>query len=79
MATKISFSNPRADTHISSSCGGKRVLYICEHVKFAVLLMYQLQFKAGSDLDEKLSKKTKVIKQVVCDSVLEKFFSLRIQ
>lgn len=55
--------------------GGKRILCICEnHVKITDLLTYQLQFKAGSDLDEKLSKKTEVIKQVVCDSVNEKHF-----
>lgn len=59
--------------------GEKRVLCICECVKFTDLLTYQLQFKAGSDLEEKLSKKTKVIKQVVCDSVNEKSFSLRKQ
>lgn len=66
MATKISFSIPRADTRISSSCGGKAGalhLWTCEIRSYRYILpMYQLQFKAGSDLDEKLSKKTKVIK-----------------
>lgn len=51
---------------------GERVLCICELVRFTELLTFQLQFKVGSDLDEKLSKKTEVIKQIVCDSVDEK-------
>lgn len=48
------------------------MLCICELVRFTELLTFQLQFKVGSDLDEELSKKTEVIKQIVCDSVDEK-------
>jgi len=55
-----------------AAVGGKGAFCICERVKFTALLTYQLQFKAGSDLDKKLSKKMKVIKHVVCDSVNEK-------
>jgi len=46
-------------------------------VRFTELLTFQLQFKVGSDLDEKLSKKTEVIKQIVCDSVDEKSLSVK--
>lgn len=81
MATRIPFSKPMADARcVSYSCGGERERFaMCECVKFTDLLTYQLQFKAGSDIDEKLSEKTKVLKRFVCDSVNEKPFYLRKQ
>lgn len=73
VVTRVSFSKMMADTYcIPYKLGGKEGVYICEFVNFMELLTFQLQFKVGSDLEEKLSKQTEVIKQIVCDSVNEK-------
>lgn len=73
VVTRVSFSKMMANTHcIPYKLGGKERVYICEFVNFMELLTFQLQFKVGSDLEEKLSKQTEVIKQIVCDSVNEK-------